>query len=547
MSRSGAGFRRYFETVRHLRWRQVSNRIRRRLLPLAARTIHGAKLHRIEGWTLPIAKSRQLAADGELRIFGISRDASSSMLWFDDSVPRLWLYHAHYCDDLASSEVPDDDKRRLISAWIDGNPSCSSPGWDAYPTSRRIVNWLKFYLAGGQLEPKVVDSLAMQADYLARNLEFHLLGNHLLANLKALIFAGLLIDTPASGKWAEQGERLLRQQLAEQILPDGGHHELSPMYHAVVLEDLLDLANLGATVRPSLAAELRPVCTSMLDWLLVMTHPDGGIAFFNDAALNGCAPTEEIRNYADHLGIRPTLKSVDGLWNFPESGYIRMGARPMTLIADIAEVGPAHLPGHAHADSLSFELSVHGQRVIVNSGTSTYEDNTERHWQRSTRAHNTVVIDGQNSSDVWSAFRVGRRASVIDRQVVESRERYEASGSHDGYLRRAGVMHTRSWELSADLLTIRDKLTGCGNHAIESHMHLHPDVSPQELGPGRFRLELPDSGITLEVHFDKRLHTRLTGSTFHPGFGSDVPNTRLTAAANLELPCELAVTVRLVR
>ena len=80
-------------------------------------------------------------------------------------------------------------------------------------------------------------------------------------------------------------------------------------------------------------------------------------------------------------------------------------------LLDVAPVGPDYLPGHAHADTLSFELSLFGQRVLVNSGTSQYEAGPERSRQRGTAAHNTVIVDGHDSSEVWAGFRVARRAS----------------------------------------------------------------------------------------------------------------------------------------
>src|SRR6185295_1096925 len=102
-----------------------------------------------------------------------------------------------------------------------------------------------------------------------------------------------------------------------------------------------------------------------------------------------------------------------------------------------ASVGPSYQPGHAHADTLSFELSLHGRRVLVNSGTSEYGTGPERQRQRSTAAHNTVVIDGQDSSEVWGGFRVARRAHcqwlATSRTPAPSIE-----AVHDGYLRLPG-------------------------------------------------------------------------------------------------------------
>ena len=109
----------------------------------------------------------------------------------------------------------------------------------------RIVNWIKWCLNGQKLAPSQLDSLATQVQALAEQLEYHLLANHLLANAKALVFAGAFFHGPAGRPLAAAGPPDLPQQMAEQILADGGHFELSPMYHSIILEDLLDVLNLA--------------------------------------------------------------------------------------------------------------------------------------------------------------------------------------------------------------------------------------------------------------------------------------------------------------
>src|SRR6185436_7069489 len=102
------------------------------------------------------------------------------------------------------------------------------------------------------------------------------------------------------------------------------------------------------------------------------------------------------------------LPCQDGIAQLEPSGYVRIQRDPVLVIFDAAPVGPDYLPGHAHADTLSFELSWGDRRVITNSGTSTYSVGPRRAWERSTAAHNTVEIDDENSSEVWGGFRVAR-------------------------------------------------------------------------------------------------------------------------------------------
>lgn len=121
-----------------------------------------------------------------------------------------------------------------------------------------------------------------------------------------------------------------------------------------------------------------------------------------------------IETYAKKLGfvaasfIAGKLQAVDSA----SSGYMVASNNGAKVIFDAANVGPNYIPGHAHADTLSFELSIGVERVFVNTGISRYGSDHKRLQERSTAAHNTVEIDGLNSSQVWSGFRVAKRNKI---------------------------------------------------------------------------------------------------------------------------------------
>jgi uncharacterized heparinase superfamily protein len=509
--------------------------------PAKPRDFSGTGLKaRFAGWQHPLLSPQTLFSEDKLSALGVTHSLARASAWTQATENRLWLYHAHYFDDLCAIKA---DTRRaqhfdLLERWIEENPPGSRPGWEPYPSSRRIVNWLKWYLSGGELSQRAIDSLSAQADLLNRSLEFHLLGNHLLANLKALIFSGLLLDAPPfSRAWLRRGTNLLLNQLKEQILPDGGHHELSPMYHSVVLEDLLDLVNLCDATSPALAKALRPLCARMLNWLRIVSHPDGRIALFNDAAFDGCHSVSQLEAYADRLCAPRTPPVATGLVTLEYSGYSRLSMGPWVVIADAAPVGPDHLPGHAHADTLTFELSVAGYRVVVNSGTSTYEPNRSRFEERRTRAHNTIVVDEQDSSDTWGAFRVGRRARVFGVETAQSGEACSVRASHDGYVGVCGVTHTRCWTLSSGVLEILDELRGEGEHRLDWYLHLHPEVSISVLTPSRFELRRAQVSQRIRLNVDPRFSVRSFHAEYHPQFGVSLRNTCLLGTAHARLPC----------
>lgn len=505
---------RYFHTLRWLRPVQVYGRLWFRLYRPRPDLRPAPPMRTHAGAWSGCARPASMTEAVTLRVLSVERQIASAADWNRADWSRLWLYQAHYFDDLAASDaaVRSVWHRALIARWIAENPPGRGTGWEPYPTSLRIVNWIKWALAGHALDDRTQHSLAVQARWLRRRLEFHLLGNHLWANAKALVFAGACFEGAEADAWREKGLALLRRELAEQILPDGGHFERSPMYHAIVLEDALDLVHL-ASVYPGLLPEQdiaawQQAAGRMLRWLRVMTHPDGGIAFFNDAALDIAPDLAELSDYAAGLGISCDTAPLAEIEALPDSGYVRLQSGPAVLIADVGEIGPDYLPGHAHADTLSFELSLHGRRMLVNSGTSTYEANAERLRQRGTAAHNTVVVDGEDSSEVWAAFRVARRAQPLEVSWGRDGDALRLQASHDGYRRLPGcVRHSRRWRLSCSGLEVTDCLTGRFRSG-EARFHFAPG---ERLG----WVARSASGT-------------LSPATWHPRFGEVLPGKALS-------------------
>ena len=459
--------------------------------------------------------------------------------WNSPEFSKLWLYNLHYHDDLNAAGANERQQLndQLINTWIAANSPITGNGWEPYCLSLRIVNWVKWfsYREAQQLDPLWLGSLARQTDVLMQQLEFHILANHLFANAKALVFAGSYL---ADGMWLKKGLEILDKEIPEQFLDDGAHFELSPMYHSTLLWDLADLIVLAQTTGlPELhqrqEAWQQRFIKGLL-WLQSMVHPDGDISFFNDAAF-GIAPTlADLNAYAHKLNLEirtPVVcqKIVGQL--FSSSGYAVFDwPEGHRLLADVAQVGPDYQPGHAHADTLSCELSLFGQRVLVNSGISEYGEGTERHRQRSTAAHNTVEVNGQNSSEVWAGFRVARRARPQGVELTQDKERVFLQASHTGYQRLPGrVTHSRSWEALPSSLRVTDKLTGEFETAVV-HWHFHPDVKIVKDDTGGFQVGLPNGQrIVLRV---EGASARLLTSTWHPRFGVSLDNQKLELTAD---------------
>lgn len=446
-----------------------------------------------------------------------SLEPGSPLDWRCRANSRLFRYHLHCFKYLqAAGAISPARALALINDWIAQNPEGAPDSWDPFPISCRLVNWIKClsrpelsrYDLGAPLR-----SAHRQALWLERSLEFDLLGNHLLKNAKALLFCGLFFKDRHARRWLSAGVQLLTRELGEQVLADGGHFERSPLYHAMIVEDCLDLLNVCSELNDRLAAALcrllLPLLPAMLRFLAAVTHPDGQICLFNDSALGVEASAGELGQYYENLTGRSSPRPLGPAWSFPATGYFVMAPRQgERLFIDCGPVGPDHQPGHSHCDTLSIELSLGGTRVIVDSGCFQYEEGEMRRYNRGNRGHNAVTIDGRNQSQVWGAHRCAKRARpVYGRLDAHPDGTLVFAGAHDGYRRLSGrPVHHRRIVRAASGYLIEDRVEGGGRHEIVSRLHINPElgvvlegtsarISNREklvatvhrLGPGTFR------------------------------------------------------------
>jgi hypothetical protein len=125
---------------------------------------------------------------------------------------------------------------------------------------------------------------------------------------------------------------------------------------------------------------------------------------------------------------------------------------------------------------LNYELSLAGRRVVVDTGVSTYERGPERHYERSTCAHNTIRVDGEEQAEIWASFRAGRKPRVGSVQAGTRAGCRFIRAEHSGY-QRLGVIHQRTvFHVPPDSWVIADSLRGAGLHRIDSFIHFHPEI-----------------------------------------------------------------------
>ena len=449
--------------------------------------------------------------------------------WNASALPRLWQYNLHYFDWLWGLEFAS--VREGILHWISRHPlGRRQVGWEAYPISLRLINWCAVcfgqFRAQTQADPEFMralwHSIYLQAEWLLRHLEAHLLGNHLFENGAALAFVGSCFGGAAGARWLEEGLRILDREIPEQILPDGMHFERSPMYHVRITYLLRLLQDTGNDALCALVAE--PL-VRMRKALACLCHPDGGIALLNDSAF-GVYPESSALLEGD-------CSQANGAWALPDAGYYGWrGDDGAYIVCDAGPIGPDYIPGHAHGDIFSFELSLKGQRVIVDSGVYDYVAGPMREYCRSTRAHNTIEINGADQCEFWGAFRVGKRGRPREVEWDADSDGFRLSAWHDGYARLpGGPVHRRTiqWEATKRLVVCDQIRSRQPVHTV-SRLHFHPSCEIERVDAHNVNVRFPAGQIQIVLEGDGEL--RMEDAHYCPEFGRREPNIALAYAAD---------------
>jgi hypothetical protein len=435
--------------------------------------------------------------------------------WNRRYVSHLWNYHLHYFDYslwCARAFLERGDLhlmqrcQALIEDWMTGARIGRSDGWEPYPLSLRVVNWIYAYALVADEYPDRAflyrwrAGIYSQLDFLSRHVEHHLLANHLIKNAKALFVGGLFFaDDPRGAEWLAAGTRLLWREFDEQVLGDGGHYERAPMYHTIALADFLECFALLRAYGWERVAELTssdaaPVLTEesiagiemklrqMARFLSAMTYQDGTLALFNDSAnLEEAEPLPVIaaaeRICGGDLRAYPRAFPQTGyyLWNSSDGGE--------RIIVDAGPPGASYNSAHAHCDLLSYELWLDGRPLVVDSGVHGYSGDRFRQYVRSTRAHNTVSLDGREQSEMWGTFRLARRAELLGAESKGDEQTWDFRGAYGPYY-DPDLTHERHIRREKDGSWLVEDcvLYGAARRAA-SYIHLHYNVRAERASP----------------------------------------------------------------
>jgi hypothetical protein len=470
----------------------------------------------------------------------------------DAKVP--WeLSRCHHLLTLARAAALFDDRRfvvefeRQLASWLEGNPTGYGINWtNSMEVALRAVNWIwairtleaRHHLDSG-LREEVTVALQAHARHIAGNLEGtpYLRSNHYLADILGLLVIGAVLDgDPAADRFVRLARRTLEREIQRQVHDDGVDFEAALPYHALVLEMLLVARAAIGWTGNSFSAKFDDRLAQMLAASSALRHPGGRWPQIGDSDSGRILPAGFARPaMIDHVlwigavslgGPRPmagppheevawTLgaeawKRADqltpgndaGSAAFPKGGFFVLRAGHTYVVARCGDVGQNGNGGHAHNDLLSFELSC-GDPLVVDSGTYLYTaDPKTRNVFRSTGAHNTVVVSGEeiNLLPVAELFtlRQAARPKVEEWEVGPGRVRLVVS--HDGYRRlKPAAIHRRTFTLdnSTDALAVVDELLGHGLQHAESLIHLAPSVGANRTGNDQFLLELADGAVSV--------------------------------------------------
>lgn len=453
---------------------------------------------------------------------------------------QLWRMTLHYMEWLEA--LDDETVVETILDWIASNPPFQAEragdAWTPYAVSIRTVVWMQqVALRAAAFEPDarraIEESLATQIEFVAGRVETDVRGNHLIKNIKALLWGGATFDGPAAIGWTARGLRLLAAELPRQILADGVHYERSPSYHAQVFVDLLECR--WVLGRDPLGGALDDALARMAQALADLTHPDGRTAQFNDAGLNMAYPPSAcLAAYERLFGASPEPHAAFAL---PDAGYYGFRRGRSYLVVDCGPIGPDALVAHGHGDALSFEWSVDGRRLVVDPGVFQYASGPKRLAARSAASHNTLCFVEADQAEFFGAFRCGRRPRV--EVLHHAAEPFVLEGTHDGFSRLPGrPRHVRRIEASALDLVLHDRIEGVADRPAVIGFLLHPDVAATAEGGG---VVLVRGETRVQIHASQPLE--IEPAVWWPDLGCELATTRLLIRL---APGECEVTTRFI-
>jgi uncharacterized heparinase superfamily protein len=448
---------------------------------------------RLDPWRGDATQGAALLA-GEFRFGGeVARgqtppwSAALSPAW------RAALHGFAWLGDLAAedSERARQAARDWTRDWLATCDAWDAEAWRADVTGNRLIAWIEHFpvLAGGadgRLARPLLASFARQARHLRRVATREAPGVPRLLALRGLVAAAAALG----GGWRlKRAAAALEGEVAAQILADGGHAARSAKAQLLAVRALADARAAFRAIRAEVPATLQSALDRAGPMLRFFRHGDGRLALFNGAAEGDAALIDRVLARAEAPGRPPP--------SAPQSGFQRLQAGRMLVIADTGAPPRPGLDGEAHAGTLSFEMSQGGERLIVNCGGYTGANPQWRRLTRTTAAHSTLVVADTNSSELRAEGGLGQRPRHVPCERAEEQGSQWLSASHDGYRPVFGLVHARQFFLAGNGEDLRgeDRLSGPAGRSFAIRFHLHPEVQASLIQDGAAALLRLPSGL----------------------------------------------------
>jgi hypothetical protein len=460
-----------------------------------------------------------------------------------------------------------------LEGWIDQNPKWSGINWQSsLELAIRSLSWIWtiFLLESSSTldEPvlrRIVRSLLAQIDQIYRYPSVYTSPNtHLIGEAAALWIAGVLFaELPRARAWRRFAATTLRNEMQAQFLHDGLHCELSSYYHCYAADFYLLVMSLSKRNGIEWPEWMGARLSRAFEFVMHLTRSDGTIPLLgdDDGGRALMMSSEHYRSYTDglcsaavffHRGdfkFQARRFHEECLWllgagawqvfntleaqppsvskMFPEAGYFvqRSGweVQDSHAVFDCGGLGQPS-GGHGHADALSINLFSGGRDLLIDSGTSVYNCAPEwRDFFRSTRAHNTVVVDGSNQSQPGGTFAWRNKATPRVRQRFALPDIEYIDGEHDGYAgKQCGIVHSRRLvHIRPNYWIILDELRGTGQHEFDFLYHFAPGAQLAVFGDEKrgeidCRANVGDAGLQLFMYGSEPVRTAVECGQHRP-------------------------------
>jgi len=399
--------------------------------------------------------------------------------------------------------------QELVSDWIEKNPVYFGPNWiNTMEVAIRACNWIfswEIIIAkckqntGNNLDKdfleKFLGSLVEHGRFIYRNLEYtQIRSNHYLSNIIGLVYLGIMFpEFKESKKWLKKGLKVIEGEMNFQVYDDGVDYELSISYHRYVTELFLWAGRLCKENDIYLSLEFWKKLEKMVefsDYYIKLNNLAPQIGDADDRRLH--IVWEDLYNWEkrDHFALFKLYNHVFGKTlenteksskSFPESGFYIIRDKDFYLITGRNKCCYGKGGSHVHNDILNFELSMFGNDFIIDPGTYVYTpDFKARNRFRSTRAHNTVMIDNQEQNPISKdPFYIEQTGELTINQWETKGEEIILEAEHNCYERlRCSIVHNRTFSFNKKdrVLHIKDKFKGRGDHELEWNFHLSPEI-----------------------------------------------------------------------